>query len=108
MASGEKVVVSEVTRGSDLLRARYTEDDLNELLLAAENSGAHLLNFFPYGVPAFDGASGTWTITPQQLAGLIEAIVAVRAMPQLRIITKGLPAVEAIEVSFEAGSRRSL
>ncbi len=100
--------MSEVARGSDLLRARYTEDDLNELLLAAESSGAQLLNFFPYGVPAFDGASGTWTITPQQLPGLIEALVGIKVIPQVRVIPKGLPAVDAIDVSFQVGSRRTL
>jgi hypothetical protein len=102
------VVVTEVARGSDLLRARYTEDDLNELLVAAEGSGAQLVNLFPIGLPAFDGASGTWKITPEQLPGLFEALVRLKVIPHVRVIPNGLPAVDAIDVSFQVGSRRTL
>ena len=54
-------------RGSQFLTARYSEGDLEELLAAGEHAGVQLVDFFPIGVPAFEGGSGTWRVTPEQL-----------------------------------------
>ena len=39
-------------RGSDLLKHRYTERDLEELLQASAIDGVELVDFFPKGIPA--------------------------------------------------------
>jgi len=95
-------------RGSELLTARYSEEDLEELLAAGEHAGVHLVDFFPIGVPAFDGGSGTWRVTPEQLPLLIQQLTQLTRPPRMRVFPKGLPAVDAYEVVFEIGSQRSL
>jgi hypothetical protein len=95
-------------RGSELLTARYSEGDLEELLAAAEHTGIQLVDFFPIGVPAFDGGSGTWTVTPEQLPILIQRLTEVARPPRMKVFPKGLPAIDGYDVIFEVGSQRSL
>jgi hypothetical protein len=97
----------EHARGSQFLTARYSEGDLEELLAAGEHVGVQLVDFFPIGVPAFEGGSGTWTVTPEQLPALIQALTRVGRPPHMIVIPKGLPAVDSYDVVFEAGTRRS-
>ena len=48
-------------RGSDLLKHRYTERDLEELLQASAIDGVKLVDFFPKGIPASDSGWGCLT-----------------------------------------------
>jgi hypothetical protein len=95
-------------RGSSYLPARYSEADLEQLLAVGENAGVQLLDLFPIGVPAFDGGSGTWRVTPEQLPTLIEGLIRLPVVPYVKVFPKGLPATEIFDVVFEVGSRRSL
>jgi len=95
-------------RGSELLTAQYSEQDLEELLAASEHAGVHLVDFFPIGVPAFDGGSGTWRVTPEQLPILIQRLTQLARPPRMVVFPKGLPAIDGYDVTFEIGSRRSL
>jgi len=87
--------------------AQYGEEDLALLIAVGERIGVKLTDFFPFGVPAFDGASGTWRVTPEQLPGLIEGLTQLKIVPNLKVFPKGLPSTEAYDVVFEAGSRRT-
>jgi hypothetical protein len=95
-------------RGSSHLRARYGEADLEELLAVGEDAGVQLLDLFPIGVPAFDGASGTWRVTVQQLPSLIERLIQLPVVPHVKVFPKGLPSTEIFDVVFQVGSRRRL
>jgi hypothetical protein len=88
--------------------AQYGEEDLALLFAVGERIGVKLTDFFPFGVPAFDGASGTWRVTPEQLPGLIEGLTQLKIVPNLKVFPKGLPSTEAYDVVFEVGSRRTL
>jgi hypothetical protein len=101
------IVDEENARGSAFLKAQYTEAELTLLIGVGERLGIKLTDFFPYGVPAFDGASGTWRVTPEQLPDLIRELTQLEKIPNLKVFPKGLPALEAFDVVFEAGSRRT-
>jgi hypothetical protein len=97
----------EKPRGSEFLAKRYSEEDLQQLLAVGESAGVQLVDFFPYGVPAFDGASGTWRVTPDQIQQLLTAIVQLPTPPQVVVNSFGVVATEGYDVSFKAGSQRS-
>lgn len=94
-------------RGSSFLTAQYTEAELELLIGVGERLGIKLTDLFPFGVPAFDGATGTWRVTPEQLPDLIRELTQLEKIPNLKVFPKGLPATEAFDVVFEAGSRRT-
>lgn len=94
-------------RGSEYLTAQYTEAELALLIGVGERLGIKLTDFFPYGLPAFDGAMGTWRVTPEQLPDLIGELAKLEVIPNLKVFPKGLPSTEAFDVVFEAGSRRT-
>jgi hypothetical protein len=100
-------VDEESPRGSAFLMAQYGEADLALLIAVGERIGVKLTDFFPFGVPAFDGASGTWRVTPEQLPDLIQGLTQLKIVPNLKVFPKGLPSTEAYDVVFEAGSRRT-
>jgi hypothetical protein len=95
-------------RGSSFLVARYSEGDLQELLTAGEEAGAVLETCFPIGLPAFDGAAGSWRVTPEQLPGLIAKVAQLTVPPVVTVFPKGLPPADTVfDVTFEAGSQRT-
>ena len=94
-------------RGSAFPKAQYGAADLALLIAVGERIGVKLTDFFPSGVPAFDGASGTWRATPEQLLGLIEGLTQLKVVPNLKVFPKGLPSAEAYDVVFEVGSRQT-
>lgn len=71
----------ESPRGSSFLMAQYTEAELELLIGVGERLGIKLTDFFPFGVPAFDGASGTWRVTPEQLPDLIKELTQLKDPP---------------------------
>lgn len=101
-------MTEEQQRGSSFLRARYTEADFEELVSAGAAAGARLEDAFPLGLPAFDGAAGTFKVGVEQLPDLIAALSRLAVVPHLKVFPKGLPSVETFDVSFEVGSRRSV
>jgi hypothetical protein len=46
-------------------------------------------------------------VTPEQLPDLIKELTQLEKIPNLKVFPKGLPATEAFDVVFEAGSRRT-
>ena len=97
----------EKPRGSEFLTKRYSEEDVQHLLAVGENVGVQLVDFFPFGVPAFDGASGTWRVNMEQIQQLLTAIWQQRTPPQVIVNPFGVVAVEGFDVTFKAGSQRS-
>jgi hypothetical protein len=93
------------SRGSDLLKQRWTEKDLMALA-NIKSEGTELLEFFPKGIPAPDGGWGVWRVTPQTLSDLIQQILKNRVVPGIHIFPKGIPVPDWFEVVFEAGSAR--
>ena len=93
------------TRGSDLLAAKWTEHDL-EQLVAVDNDGVKLVEYFPKGIPAPDGGWGTWHVKPDALATLIELLAQHKNVPGIWIFPKGIPRPELFEVGFAAGTAR--
>jgi hypothetical protein len=100
-------MTEESPRGSSFLTAKFTEAELELLIGVGERLGIKLTDFFPNGVPAFDGASGTWRVTAEQLPVLITELTQLETIPNLKVFPKGLPSTEAFDVVFEAGSRRT-
>lgn len=93
-------------RGSDLLKQRYTEKDLRELLEATAIDGIRIVDFFPKGIPAPDGGWGVWHVPKDRLADLLAGLLKVEAIPNIKIFPKGIPFPDVFEVVVEAGSQR--
>lgn len=98
-------MANERIRGSEVLKQRWTEDDLTRML-EQPHDGVELVEFFPKGIPAPDGGWGTWRVKPEALTKLIETLVKERKVPGIRIFPKGIPRPDVFEVMFEAGSAR--
>jgi hypothetical protein len=99
-------MAGESVRGSEFLTARYTEQDFDALLEFTEGLGIKLTDYFPYGLPAFDGASGAWRVTLEQVVPLIEGVTKQGIQLNMQLVTKGVPAAEFFEVKFQVGSAR--
>jgi hypothetical protein len=70
-------------RGSDLLKHRYTERDLEELLEASAIDGVKLVDFFPKGIPAPDGGWGVWHVSNDRVADLLANLLRLKAVPNI-------------------------
>jgi len=99
--------MSETTRGSEFLRRRYTEKDLEALLVATEGTDVTLADFFPIGIPAPDGGWGVWKVKPGALAQLLERLLKLEKVPNIKVFPRGIPRPDVFEVHLEAGSRRT-
>ena len=95
-------------RGSDLLKNRFTERDLEELIEASAIDGVKLVEFFPKGIPVPDGGRGVWHVPRERIADLLANLLRVREVPNVRIFPKGIPFPDMFEVVAEAGSLRRL
>jgi len=93
-------------RGSDLLKHRFTEEDLAKVLDLGEIEGVQFVDFFPLGIPAPDGARGVWHTRPEVLLELLDRLVKLERVPVIKVFPKGIPYPEMFEVAFEAGSGR--
>jgi hypothetical protein len=94
-------------RGSDLLRQRYTEKDLSELLEStAAVDGARLVDFFPKGIPDPEGGWGVWHVPKDRLNDLLASLLKVKSIPNIKIFPKGIPFPDMFEVVAEAGAQR--
>ena len=76
-------------RGSDLLKHRYTERDLEELLQASAIDGVKLVDFFPKGIPASDSGWGVWHVPNDRVADLLANLLKLKAAPNIRLFPKG-------------------
>jgi hypothetical protein len=76
-------------RGSDLLKHRYTERDLEELLEASAIDGVKVVDFFPKGIPAPDGGWGVWHVPNDRVADLLANLLKLKAVPNIRLFPKG-------------------
>jgi hypothetical protein len=94
-------------RGSTLLKQRYGEAELKELIEVGERH-AKLVDFFPIGIPAPDGGWGVWRVKPEIAHDLIRDLLKLHQVPGLRIFPKGIPFPEEFEVIFEAGAARRM
>lgn len=93
-------------RGSDLLKHRYTERDLGELLEATAIDGVQLVDFFPKGIPAPDGGWGVWHVPRDRVADLLANLLNVKAVPNIKVFPIGIPFPDMFEVVAHAGSLR--
>jgi len=93
-------------RGSDLLKNRYTEHDLEKLLAAGDVDGVDLVDFFPIGIPAPDGSWGVWQVKRDHLTVLLERLTKLEHIPVIKVFPKGIPYPDMFDVIFEAGSQR--
>jgi hypothetical protein len=98
-------MAAERARGSELLRERFNEKDVIQLL-ELEHDGVELVEYFPIGIPAPDGVWGWWHVKPDVLTDLINVLIRHRKIPGIIIFPKGIPVPELFEVRFEAGSAR--
>ena len=95
-------------RGSELLKRRYTDEDLTALVEAAQAvEGVDLVEFFPLGIPGPDGGWGVWHVGRERISDLIAALIAQRHVPHFEVFPKGIPVVDAFEVRFRAGSQQA-
>ncbi|WP_432837810.1 hypothetical protein [Dactylosporangium sp. CA-092794] len=98
--------MAEKVRGSELLKHRYTERDLEELITLGHQDGIDLVDFFPLGIPNPDGGWGVWRVRPEVLGGLIDRLIQLERVPNFKVFPKGIPSLDAFDVVFEAGSGR--
>jgi hypothetical protein len=98
-------MAGESRRGSELLTAKYTEEDFEVLLTFLESIGVKLTDAFPYGVPALDGVSGTVQVVPELVSTLIDGLIQ-QGIHVMQLQGKGLP-VDVFELTFQAGSARA-
>ena len=76
-------------RGSDSLKHRYTERDLEELLQASAIDGVKLVDFFPKGIPASDSGWGVWHVPNDRVADLLANLLKLKTAPNIRLFPKG-------------------
>lgn len=93
-------------RGSELLKQRYTERDLAELLRLGEREDVQLVEFFPLGIPDPDGGVGGWMVGHGGLQGLLDALLKQRHIPHVIIRPIGVP-VDQFFVQARAGSAQA-
>ncbi len=93
-------------RGSELLKRRYTEEDLMALLAATALDGVTLVDFFPKGIPAPDGGWGVWRVGQDQLLDLLRSILKQVQIPHLRVFPKAFRSSMVSRLSSSLGLPR--
>lgn len=99
--------MEEAARGSDLLKRRYSERDLKDLLEIAQIDGVRIADFFPIGIPAPDGGWGVLRVKPEVIGSLLEKLLTLEQIPNIKVFPRGIPRPDIFDVHIEAGSRRA-
>ena len=94
---------TERVRGSELLKQRWSEDELAQLV-DVDQDGVELVKLFPRGIPVPDGVSGTFHVHRDALGELIAYLTKGAHVPHIWVGPIGTPWPDRFEVGIEAGS----
>jgi hypothetical protein len=97
-------MAGESVRGSDFLAARYTEQDLDDLLAFFESADVKVVGLTRLGTTAADGVSGIAQVPVDQVPTVVGGLLGQGINGSWQVL--GLGAYDIVHLSFQAGPTR--